>query len=430
MMPLTKFEIMLKRKMGLDIRSIGRPAFERALQERRSNCGLRDLNEYWLLLQMSEKEQLQLIEAVVVPETWFFRHHEAFAELVRLQPQRPINANHPLRILSLPCSTGEEPYSIAMALLDAGIAPQHFHIDAIDISAQSLYIARQAVYGKHSFRGNVTTCRSRHFALNDQGYALSENVRQQVRFIEGNLFAADLLCGSPLYDIVFCRNLLIYFDRPTQHQAIAILTDRLAPEGLLFVGPAETSLMAQHPLTSLGAPMTFAFRRSTPKQTATAKQSSTQTAPLSSQLPLALYATAPRFGALGASQPTTNPALGATLLPVQQENLEAVQLLADQGKLIEAESLCEQLIHRHGASAAAYYLMGVIYDAAGRKEPASNCYRKALYLEPNHTDAMAHLAALLQMQGDVAGAKRLQQRARRSVEQNPVDERPASCKQL
>lgn len=410
-MPLEKFETMLKRTMGLDVQSIGRPMLERALHERRDKSGLDDLDAYWLLLQMSEQEQLHLIESVIVPETWFFRNREAFNEMVQLQPQRPVSASLPLRILSLPCSTGEEPYSIAMALLDIGMPPQHFRIDAIDISPQSLAIARQAVYGKNSFRGDSLAFRDRYFALNEQGHALSETVRQQVRFNQGNLFAPGLLYGEAPYDIIFCRNLLIYFDRATQHQAVTILTQRLAPEGLLFVGPAESALMMQHALTPIKAPMAFAFRLGAPRQD-TAKP-----APAAVFAPQPPARPAPRPAAMRTVPPKARSAADSPPLP--QATLAQVQLLADQGKLGEAASLCEQLIRQHGASAAAYYLMGLIHDAADRRQAAADCYRKALYLEPAHAGAMTHLAALLQTQGDAAGARLLQQRARRSAENNP-----------
>lgn len=424
-MPLEKFETLLKRTMGLDIQSIGRPMLERALQERRGSCGIDDLDAYWLLLQISESEQLQLIESVIVPETWFFRNREAFIEMAQLQPQRPLSAGQPLRILSLPCSSGEEPYSIAMALLDAGLPPQHFRIDAIDISPLSLDIARQAVYGKNSFRGDFLTFRDKYFSLNEQGYALSETVRQQVHFMQSNLFAVDLLAGQAPYDIIFCRNLLIYFDRATQHQAVNILLRQLAPEGTLFVGPAESALMAQHPLTQIKASMAFAFRRGVPAQAspkATALPAATAPTP-TPQLPVSLSRPKPmpRFAAERAvqeKQVKINARADTTSALLPQTTLAAVQLLADQGKLSEAASLCEQLIQRHGASAAPYYLMGVIHDAADRKQAAADCYRKALYLEPAHADAMTHLAALLQVQGDFASARLLQQRARRSTENN------------
>lgn len=411
-MPLAKFEAMLKRTMGLDIQSIGRPMLERALQERQGSSGVADLDAYWLLLQMSEPEQLQLIESVIVPETWFFRNREAFQEMVQLVQRWPrlISSSQPLRILSLPCSTGEEPYSIAMALLDDGMPPQHFQIDAIDISPQSLHAARQAVYGKNSFRGNYLSFRDRYFALNEQGYALSETVRQQVRFAQSNLFAADLLAGQAAYDIIFCRNLLIYFDRATQHQAVTVLLRRLATDGLMFVGPAESALMMLHALTPIKAPMAFAFRQGAPQ----AEAARPVVPPVAAYVP----------PAPGASRARTSPtkakaAAGRAAKPLPPVTLAAARLLADQGKLSEAAALCEQFIRLHGASAEAYYLMGVIHDAADRKQPAADCYRKALYLEPAHADAMTHLAALLQTMGDHAGAKLLQQRARRSTENNP-----------
>ncbi|AMP05422.1 CheR family methyltransferase [Collimonas pratensis] len=412
-MPLAKFESMLKRTMGLDIQSIGRPMLERALQERQGSCGVADLDAYWLLLQMSEPEQLQLIESVIVPETWFFRNREAFQEMAQLQQRWPrlISASQPLRILSLPCSTGEEPYSIAMALLDAGVPPSHFQIDAIDISPQSLHVARQAVYGKNSFRGDYLSFRDRYFALNEQGYALSETVRQQVRFAQSNLFAADLLAGQAPYDIIFCRNLLIYFDRTTQHQAVTILLRRLAPEGLVFVGPAESALMMLHELTPIKAPMAFAFRQGAPKQ-----EIARTLPPTVAYVPLA---PAPRTTTARSNPAMTRTANGNPAMLPPQASLATAQLLADQGKLSEAAAVCEQFIRQHGASAAAYYLTGVIHDAADRKQAAAECYRKALYLEPNHADAMTHLAALLQTMGDYTGAKLLQQRARRSAENNP-----------
>ncbi|AMO99890.1 cheR methyltransferase, SAM binding domain protein [Collimonas arenae] len=408
-MPLAKFETMLKRTMGLDIQSIGRPMLERALHERRGKSGSDDLDAYWLLLQMSEQEQLHLIESVIVPETWFFRNREAFNAMAQLALQRPANASQPMRVLSLPCSTGEEPYSIAMALLDIGLAPQQFHVDAIDISPQSLDIARQAVYGKNSFRGNDLAFRDHYFAFHEHGYALSETVRQQVRFIQGNLFAADLLLGEAPYDIIFCRNLLIYFDRPTQHQAITILSQHLASEGLLFVGPAESPLIMQHPFTSLNAPMAFAFRQGAPKAQDIAKPSAP---PLFAQPPRSAQSR-PSTRVLKHAPIAVNIPAAAT---IGHESLDTVQNLADQGKLAEAASLCEQLINRNGGTAAAYYLMGVIHDAADRKQEAAECYRKAIYLEPTHAGALTHLAALLQIQGDEAAAKLLLQRARRAAD--------------
>ena len=111
-------------------------------------------------------------------------------------------------------------------------------------------LAERAVYGKNSFRGNDLDFRERYFEATAKGYRLSDHVRRQVRFQAGNLFAADFMLDVESYDIVFCRNLLIYFDRATQNRAIKILERLLRPQGVLFVAPSETGLLLSHEFIS------------------------------------------------------------------------------------------------------------------------------------------------------------------------------------
>ena len=149
------FEKVLKQAMGLDAVSIGSTTIERAVRVRMADLGLGRREDYWQQLHDSTDELQELIETVVVPETWFFRDREAFGALVRLVTEEWLPA-HPagiLRLLSVPCSTGEEPYSIVMALLDGGVSLERFQVDAVDISARALAQARRGVYGMNSFRG-------------------------------------------------------------------------------------------------------------------------------------------------------------------------------------------------------------------------------------------------------------------------------------
>ena len=136
-MVLADFENLLKETMGLDVASIGSSAIERAVEKRLLACELQETHAYWERVRASEAELQELIEAVVVPETWFFRDREAFAALALTVYEDWLGA-HPedhLRLLSLPSSTGEEPYSMAIALLDAGFPANRFRVDAVDISA-------------------------------------------------------------------------------------------------------------------------------------------------------------------------------------------------------------------------------------------------------------------------------------------------------
>src|ERR1700674_835338 len=150
-----EFENLLKRTIGLDAASIGSSAIKRAVQVRAAACNLKDPKAYWRFLCTSKAELQELVEAVIVPETWFFRDGEAFLAMARLAHEEwlPRHARA-LRLLSLPCSTGEEPYSMAMALLDGGFPVDRFRVDAVDVSTRALEHARHGIYGKNSFRGN------------------------------------------------------------------------------------------------------------------------------------------------------------------------------------------------------------------------------------------------------------------------------------
>src|SRR5690606_15514514 len=142
-MTASRFEQLLDRAIGLNPLSVGSSAIERAVERRIKACDLADADAYWELVQQSHDELQELIEAVVVPETWFFRDPPAFAAMVRFVSERATHdRSRPQRLLSLPCSTGEEPYTMAMALLDAGVAPGCFRIDAVDVSARSILRAQ------------------------------------------------------------------------------------------------------------------------------------------------------------------------------------------------------------------------------------------------------------------------------------------------
>jgi chemotaxis protein methyltransferase WspC len=419
-MALTDFEHLLRASIGLDVGSIGPSSIERAVQERLSACGVRDRHVYWERVRASETELQALIEAVVVPETWFFRDREAFATLASIGHESWLRAPAAgvLRLLSLPSSTGEEPYSMAMALLDAGIPADRFRVDAVDVSAAAIAQAERAVYGRNSFRGQELTFRDRHFEATTLGYRPSDAVRGQVHLRQGNVFAADFLPGLELYDVIFCRNLLIYFDRPTQNRAVGVLQRLLTSNGTLFVAPSETGLLLSHDFVSVKIPLAFAFRKSVagarePKSTRVRSITRLPTPfRLASPAPTGQVHTANPVAA--PSQPiprTARPAAG------RPGGLDEAVRLADEGHLVEAASCCEEHLRQHGPSAKAFYLLGLVHDAVGHATDASNYYRKALYLDPEHHETLVHFAFLVEQQGNSSAAQLLRSRARR-VEQH------------
>ena len=256
---------LLRETIGLDPDSIGQPAVERAIQERQAASGLSDARAYCARVLTSKDELQALVESVVVPETWFYRDPGAFDALSAVVRHGALPmATEPLRLLSVPSSTGEEPYSMAMALLDAGVPSARFQVDAMDVSRLALDRAGAAVYGRNSFRGSGTLGRDHHFETAPGGRRVCERVRRQVRFRHGNLLSSPFLPGRDRFDIIFCRNLLIYFDRPTQNRVIDGVGALLKPDGLLFVGSSEGGLALSHGYVSAKLPMAFAFRRSQP----------------------------------------------------------------------------------------------------------------------------------------------------------------------
>ncbi|WP_440974079.1 CheR family methyltransferase [Pseudomonas koreensis] len=409
-----RFFDFLKERIGLDVTSVGPAIIERAVRQRTTLSQAAHSDEYWQLLQGSRDEQQALIEAVIVPETWFFRYPESFATLGKLACKRlgELNNMRALRILSLPCSTGEEPYSIAMALLDAGLKPHQFKVDGMDVSPLSVDKARRALYGKNSFRGQDLDFRERHFSAEQDGHRVNEAVREQVRLQVGNVLDPTLLASEPPFDFVFCRNLLIYFDQPTQQQVFAVLKRLTHVDGVLFIGPAEGSLLGRLGMRSIGIPQSFAFsRHAEPLPEPVALPTPT---PLPVRQPLRSPPPPPPVRPRPFASVAPAPASSKSANPDAATLLAHIAALANEGKSAEARAACEQFLRSHPPVAQVFYWLGLLSDVAGSALEAQGYYRKALYLEPQHPEALMHLAALLQAQGDSAGARRLQERAARS----------------
>jgi chemotaxis protein methyltransferase WspC len=397
---MNEVEQLLRETMGLDAASIGSNTIQRSVLFRMKVVGVNAVEDYCQMLATSSTEWNLLVEAVIVTETWFFRDREAFAALIRLVLKEwlPENPTGVLRVLSLPCSSGEEPYSLVMALLDAGIPAQRFHVDGVDISAQALARARQGIYGKNSFRGTDLAFRDEYFQSTPGGYVLNPWVRNCVHFFEANLLANGFMAGKGNYDYIFCRNLLIYFDRPTQRKALQQIERLLTPSGCLFVGPAEQPLVLRHGFVSANIPMAFACRKPRPFS------------------PVAPSPFPSRHNLEGAN-PSSTAATGLSNVELaggvnDQLDLGLARRLADAGRFREASAICEAHLLAHGASAQAYFLLGLVHDASDHVS-ARDYYRKALYLDPNHYDTLLQMAGLSQKNGDLVRALTFRNRALR-----------------
>jgi len=427
-MALKSIERFLKQRMGLHSSTVGTSVVAQAVEQRMLACDIDNPHDYLRVVSHSNTELDALIDAVVIPETWFFRDQHPFSAfsnwvsrhcLVRSGPD-------PLRILSVPCSTGEEPYTLAMCLADVGLPVQAAQIDAVDISTRNIETAAAATYGNNSFRSTDLGFRDRYFVRDGQQFKLKEEIRTRVNFFRANILEAAFLQQQP-YHVIFCRNLLIYFDRPTQNHAIEQLEQLLTRDGLLFLGHSETSLLLERNFSPLNYPRCFGFQREQnkprPLQQSEARRPASNALKLRADTNRSSDTPRPFAEVVQEVSPPQNAAPATGEAAAGADNLlnKAFQL-ADQGHLDEAAQCCETLLRQQQHQADAHFLLGLVREAAGSTEDAAQMFRKTIYLDPDHYEALTHLSVICQQQGDAASAQRFQQRAARAQQRNQAEE--------
>ena len=430
-MSLARVEELLRTRIGLDPASAGPGLIARAARRRMRLLGLGDgeTDRYARQIEASNDEFQELVEEVVIPESWFFRDEIPFqllgeraAGLLATEPDRAA-----VRVLSMPCASGEEPFSMAMALLDAGLAPGQIQVDGVDLSRSALARARRALYSANAFRTGDLGFRDRYFERRHDGYELVPAVSRLVRFHHLNLLADDLLADSLPYDVVFCRNLLIYLDAPARERVLGRVDRLLAPAGLLMLGHAESSSLLGGGFRPMGPRGSFAFVRGAepaPAGTAWILPPTLPALPPSSRPALAQLP-APRARPRASVSPRkatprkVKPAPErAAAEPQRPRRLDEARQFADLGRHDEAVRLCEQDIHARGPNAPAYFLLGMVHQATGDRARAQACFEKAVYLDGRHEEALLALALLAQRRGDAAAAANYRRRAGRAFQEN------------
>ena len=289
---------------------------------------------------------------------------------------------------------------MVMALLDAGMPADRFTVDAVDISANALARAGNAIYGKNSFRVKHLEFRDKYFVQVEDGYALSPDIQWHVTFHRDNLLREGYK-SSVRYDFIFCRNLLIYFDRVTQSAALNKIRTMLAPDGVLFVGPAEMPIVTDYGFANANISHAFASRMLETRS----QRSEVRSSKSDLRLP---------------GSDCDLPAVASLEMDRAVSPLIVARRLADAGQLADAEMLCRKHLETDDTCAEGYYLLGLVKDAANDPE-AINYYRKAIYLEPNHYEALVHAALWLEKNGDVTRADAFKRRVERVRPKHQVE---------
>jgi chemotaxis protein methyltransferase CheR len=242
-----KFREYFYRKTGIQFESSKRYFVDKRLVERIQETESEDFRNYFTLLrfQASGEELQQLTNLMTVNETYFFREEYQFKCLVEsILPEIIANKseNKPIRIWIIPSSSGEEAYSIAIYLLEYWPAITDWDIEIIssDIDTRILSHARKGCYSARSVQELPAKLLMRYFKRVEEGYQINDELRQSVEFTRVNLAERADTRSYRNFDIIFCRNLLIYFDDLSRKAAAETFYDTLNPGGYICLGHSES----------------------------------------------------------------------------------------------------------------------------------------------------------------------------------------------
>lgn len=256
---------------GLLFEDSQRASLRARLAGRLASLDLFSFEDYYHHLRFGprrEEELERMASYLTNNETYFFREPAQLAVfrervLPRLKARKLPAARRELRLLSAGCSTGEEPLTMAMLVFDSGQFFWNWNIDVVglDVDQTALAGARRGVYHHNSFRSIQPTLIERHFGQAGDGWRVKENISRMVEFRQGNLLDPESYRGSAPLDVIFCRNVLIYFSDTTTLRVARLFHEMLTPGGYLLLGHAESLSRVTDLFTPLRFPGALVYQR-------------------------------------------------------------------------------------------------------------------------------------------------------------------------
>lgn len=255
----------IQRRLGLYFDDSKAYLLHSRLQTRLAKCRVEGFAQYSRYLDEAptrEAEWDELASLLSNNESYFFRERAQLAVLTGPLLEEALGRSTPLRIWSAACARGEEPYTLAMVLLESGrIKKEECSIFASDLSPRALDLARSGFYHELSFRATPPELIDRYFRPFEGGFFIEEPLKSMVRFERVNLLDARGVAGVGVQDAIFCRNVLIYFDRTTQLEVARRFWRALRPGGYLFLGHAESLMQARDLYEPVITSETIYYRR-------------------------------------------------------------------------------------------------------------------------------------------------------------------------
>lgn len=391
----TRLQQRLQREYGLDETFFEGPAWNSAIRKRMTARAILAGDDYWAFLAEHADERLALARQLAVPESRFWRDGKPFYWITQWARRMP---GATLRVLSLPCAAGQEPCSAAIAMFQAKLSPSQFRIKAADLCENLIATAHAGLYPESALSSLPLFLRQKYFRNEGTGqFRVNEGVRRQIDYQVGNCFDDSILAEGP-WDLIICRNLLIYFTAEARRQLCQRFQQYLQRDGILLLGHADASTEVREYFQASGPAGSFTFQRR-PKTPAPKAKAARRPAPQNQTIPAVMP---PQRAA---------PASSTALLNDARE-------LADRGRLNEAEAICRRLEDRDVPQEEVLYVLGEIAMARRDYTQAESYFRKTLFLRQAHPEALLRLTLLVERRGDLTAASRYRQRLEKQRSQN------------
>lgn len=430
---LEEFSTFLSTRMGLHYPRERWADLERAVVQMAAELGYADADacmRHFLTTPVDRAEIETLASHLTIGETYFFREPASFDALAtRILPdliaQRRSFHNRYLRIWSAACSTGEEAYSMAILLdrLIPDLREWNITLLATDINPRSLRKAIDGIYSEWSFRGIDPEIRRTYFVPRGTKWEIAPHIRRMVTFAYHNL-AEDLYPSvhnnTNGMDIIFCRNVLMYFSMTRARQVATNLQHALVDGGWLVAASVEGSIELFSPLTNIGLTDATIYRKNVATPLVPFTLPPLVGEPVAAPLPPPVTPPPP------AAEPGPGPLDRALLLYQTGANAQAIALLlgdpnlaadgkaltllarlyANEGRLDLADECCRRALSVDRLAPERHYLLAMIRQECGDARGAADALKRALFLDPDYVLAHVALAGLALAEGRRAEARR------------------------
>ncbi len=468
------FQKLLSETSGLRFDEGRSQSLHQALWERLQHRGYDSYREYYNLLKFHPEGRLEireLFDLVTIGETYFFRNRAQFDVLMRfVLPeiiQRKLDSGDKcIRAWSAGCSRGDEAYSIAMAIMEAFPSFGEWKISVLgtDINRKSLTCSKEAVYVEKDIGHLPKEYLEKYFTTHGSTYHLRDDVKELLEFEYHNL-ARDPCVHEKMQnvDVIFCRNVIIYFDPETTLRVIENFYNCLAQDGYLFLGHTETLWQITNRFERVEFPQTFIYKKWTgPVQEDAMKPFMAVPEIDIEELTLLAEPTGPlnaemNYGGTGPTlrsqrEPSTcrppeqvqdatiradEPSemvfrLSPAHTAAQDKNhilsgLAKATILANEAKYEEAADILGRIVQMDNLSVEAYYLLGVLSYKTGDLKEAEVQFRKVIYVAPDSVLAYFNLGNMYLYQRRFQEAAREFKNAVRLLEKRPKDEQVRFC---